>query len=284
MNLAYILSAYKHPRQVCRLIDRLNAPANAFFVHVDKKADDRVYSEIKRNVGRYPNVCLLKRRRCEWGGFGHVAATLEGIREIVRRRVDFDYAILLTGQDYPIKPIRDIELFLALNKGTPFLEFFPLPTPEWCNRGKTGGMDRIEEWHWRVLGREIRLPLKRSFPRGYKPFGGSSYWCLPRECIEYVYAVACRDRSFVRFFHFVDVPDELFFQTILLNSPFGLSIVNDNLRYIDWKDPNAGSPGILGSGDFEKLALSSKLFARKFDETVDRHVLDLIDRELLHVT
>jgi hypothetical protein len=79
----------------------------------------------------------------------------------------------------------------------------------------------------------------------------------------------------------VDVPDEIFFQTIILNSSFARRAVNDNLRYIEWKDPDAGSPAILRKSDFQKLASSSKLFARKFDMTVDTEVLDFIDREII---
>ena len=77
------------------------------------------------------------------------------------------------------------------------------------------------------------------------------------------------------------MPDEIFFQTILLNSPFQRMAVNDNLRYIEWPNPDSGSPVILCKGDFGKLISSPKLFARKFDVTVDADVLDLIDQEIL---
>jgi hypothetical protein len=90
-----------------------------------------------------------------------------------------------------------------------------------------------------------------------------------------------KQAEFVRFFKYVDVPDELFFQTVIMNSPLCGSVVNDNLRYIDWKDPNAASPAILTTSDLESLTRSSKLFARKFDTTVDGDVLDLIDQKLL---
>jgi hypothetical protein len=126
-----------------------------------------------------------------------------------------------------------------------------------------------------------RWPIKRKFPEGFRPFGGSSYWCLPRECIQYIYDLTIQQRAFVEFFKYVDVPDEIFFQTIVLNSPFREMAVNDDLRYIDWKDPEAGSPGILLTSDFENLVASPKLFARKFDVRVDPEILDLIDQRIL---
>jgi len=139
----------------------------------------------------------------------------------------------------------------------------------------------------RILNRYVcfptssRFPIKRKFPRGFKPFGGSSYWCLPRECIEYIYKLTTRNRAFVNFFKYVDVPDEIFFQTIILNSPLERMAVNDNLRYLEWNDPDSGSPAVLRKSDFGKLLSSPKLFARKFDVHVDADVLDLIDREIL---
>lgn len=89
--------------------------------------------------------------------------------------------------------------------------------------------------------------------------------------------------NFVNFFKYVDVPDEIFFQTIVMNSPYAQCVVNDNMRYIDWKDWDAGSPAVLGREDLGKLAASPKLFARKFDESVDPEVLELIDEKILSV-
>jgi hypothetical protein len=90
-----------------------------------------------------------------------------------------------------------------------------------------------------------------------------------------------KNPALVRFFKYVDVPDEIFFQTVLLNSPYRDIIVNDNLRHIDWKDPTAGSPAVLTRSDFPALAESPKLFARKFDVRVDAGILDMIDERLL---
>lgn len=65
-----------------------------------------------------------------------------------------------------------------------------------------------------------------------------------------------------------------------MNSPYAGTIVNDNLRYIEWNDPASGSPAVLCRRDFPKIARAPHLFARKFDMFVDNEVLDLIDQEL----
>ena len=73
--------------------------------------------------------------------------------------------------------------------------------------------------------------------------------------------------------------DEVFFQTIIMNSKFKnriyrLNEVDDNhmaLRYIDWKT-GPEYPRLLDENDFEKIKEdknSDCIFARKFNENLD---------------
>ena len=276
VRLAYIVSAYHRLGQVARLVRRLNADGATFFVHVDKKTDDGAYASLESSLDDLPEVTFLERHTCHWGGFGHVRATLKGIDELLRRGEDFDYAILLTGQDYPIKSNEFIERFFEAQQPRSFMGFSPLPSESWSPRG---GLGRIEHRHLRLYGRHLRSPLKRRFPPGLRPYGGGAYWCLSRDCIEYVARFVERRPDVVAFFRHVDIPDELFFHTILLSSELRDTIVNDNLRYIDWS--RGKRPAILGVRDLDALRASPKLFARKFDMDQDETVLDLIDRHLL---
>ena len=103
MRFAYIISAYHRLGQVTRLVQRLHTGDARFLVHVDRKTDAREYRELRDSLRDLP-VHFLDRHTCHWGGFGHVRATLKGIDELCSGSIAFDYAILLTGQDYPIKP------------------------------------------------------------------------------------------------------------------------------------------------------------------------------------
>src|SRR5215471_14604184 len=142
VSIAYIISAYKLPQQLARLVRRLRGEATSFFVHVDKKADPSVYTALVAELEHEPDVHFVKRHTCYWGGFGHVSATLESMRLLLRLGTPFDYLVLLTGQDYPIKPPRYIETFLASQNGLSFLDHFALPHGEWQN----GGLDRVQFW------------------------------------------------------------------------------------------------------------------------------------------
>jgi len=273
MRIAYIVSAYKYPEQLARLLARLQTGQATFSVHVDRKTRRSVFEEMAKRTRNIANVRFLPRHISHWGGFGHVRATLKGIEDIVANDLPFDYAVLLTGQDYPIRSPREIERFLAEAKDRSFMNHWPLPFAPW---GERGGLDRVEDWHVITYRRlHLALPLKRKLRGGLQPFGGGAYWCLARPVVEYVHDFVQRNPDYVRFFQHVFVPDELFFQTIVVNSPLRETITNDNLRYIDWSREPA--PAVLGVDDFPKLVVSGKLFARKFDLTVDVKILDLLD-------
>jgi hypothetical protein len=282
MKIAYIVSAYRNPDQVVRLIRRLDGTGVDFFVHVDKKASDAEYGRIVQDLDALDNVHFLERHRCYWGGFGHVRATLKGIEAATRSGRDFDYVVLLTGQDYPIASNDQIAEFLRSSGGSSFMAHFPLPTDEW----EGGGLQRIDRWHVRLGARRYVVPprprvgLERRFPAGLQPYGGSAYWCLSRPSVDYLERFVRENPSFVRFFRYVEVPDEIFFQTILMNSPLRDTVVNDDLRYVEWRNWNDARPASLGKEDFARIMASGKLFARKFDIEQDRDVLDLIDDAL----
>lgn len=284
MKIAYIILAHQYPEQLTRLILRLNTPTVVFLVHIDKKVNDGLYEQVTHQLNHFVNVHFLKRYKSYWGSFAVVQAILEGIKEIVENSIPCDYAVLLSGQDYPIKSNRYLEKFFSDHQGKSFINHFSLPAPPgWQN----GGMDRIEYWHFRFFNRRFSFPhestpfFKRQFPQGVKPFGGSAYWALTREAVEYIYNFTLEQPKLIDFFKFVDLPDELFFQTVLLNSPLRDTLINDDLKYIQWPTPTSAHPDIFGEKDFEKLSQSPKLFARKFSVKHDTVILDLIDQYIL---
>ena len=277
MRIAYIVSAYRLPDQLVRLVRRLHAPEARFAIHVDRKTDDAIYERMRSGLAGLDRVDFLERHVSHWGGFGHVEATLKGIAHAVGSGEPFDYAVLLTGQDYPLRAPGAIAEFLSQAEGRSFMNHWRLPHPGWSGRG---GLDRLERWHWIAYRRRLHvsLPLRRRLPGALEPWGGGPYWCLAGPAVHYVHDFVAENPAFVRFFRHVFVPDELFFQTILMNSPLRDTVVNDNLRYLDWaREP---APAVLELRDLPAMIASEKLFARKFDAGVDARVLDELDRVL----
>jgi hypothetical protein len=270
-SVAYIVIAHRNPAQVARLVRRLATERATFLVHVDRRAG-RVEDEIRRLVEGVPRVHFAAHRhRCYWGGFGMVNGALDGFGALVREGVPFDHALVLSGQDYPLKGAVEIERFLGQNAGRSFMTFAALPN-EWPD----GGLPRIERWHLvSPLVLHLRLPWRRRFPEGLVPYGGGAWVCLARSAVEYVLDFLRRRPDVVRFFAHALHPDELLFQTTVMNSELAETVTNDHLRYIDWSaDPG---PATLRAADFPKIVASRNLFARKFDLSLDSTILDLLD-------
>jgi hypothetical protein len=293
MKIIYIITAYKLPDQLVRLVKKLNTDDTSFFIHVDKKTDDETYNRMVSPLSDYANVTFLKRHICYWGQLGHVKAKLEGIKEIITRNIQYDYINLISGQDYPIKSNLHIQKVLQRSEGKSYLNYFTYPDPlaeKWEERFAYWNFYWLR-WHfifpkadifehpcanqlWNGLVKGI--PLRRKIPGGLQPFYGGGYWCLSKESVEYVFEFLQQHKDYERFFNYVYIPDEIFFQTILLNSIFKDRIVNDDLRFIEFSEYK-GHPAILGKNDFERILKTDNLFARKFDTTIDSDVLDMID-------
>lgn len=296
MRIAYIILAHKLPDQLVRLVHKLNTAATMFFIHVDKKTDADAYRRMTEHLAIHDNVYFLDRHARYYGDYNHVRATLEGIHKILEFGMHYDYVLLLTGQDYPIKSNSQIQKVLQESGQKSFMEYFPLPDARW--KGENGGFDRINYWHLHWRGWEFAVlkknrflrpfpnkawfflakifPFRRKLPGNLEWYGGSAYWCFTKECIEYINEFVQPKKEFVKFFEHVKIPEEIFFQTVLLNSPFKSQLVNDNLRYIVWS--NSRHPAILGRENFKHFMSTNKLFARKFDITIDEVVLDMIDQ------
>lgn len=274
-KIAYIVSAYKLPAQLERLLRRLQGPGVSFAVHVDRKTRRPVWDEMVSRC-RDLDVTWLPRHRSQWGGFGHVRATLKGIDHFVEGGIPFEYAVLLTGQDYPLRSSTAIADFLDAADGRSYMRHVALPWAPW---GPRGGLDRVEDWHLITYRRlHLALPLRRRVPAALEPYGGSAYWCLSSRLVHFVHGFLSENPDYVRFFRHVFVPDELFFQTIIMNSKLRNTIENDDLRYLDWSREPA--PAVLTHDDLSALLAASQLFARKFDATVDSSVLDALDAHL----
>jgi len=296
MKKAYIVLAHRYPEQLLRLLQRLDDNNSAFFIHIDKRASISDFYILNSNVLKN-KIHFIDREVGNWGGVGIVKATLKGMKSISKSKINFDFISLISGQDYPLKSNKEIDRFFALNEHKIFIAHRRLPTSSWNN----GGMDRISKYYFgdrlnpdsksRFLMNHINRFtfkfdfLKRKLPNGIKPYGGSQWWTISRYALDYILHIVQKDPSLLKFHRFSLLPDEMFFQTLFANSEDTFikeNLVNDNLRFIDWSNPNE-MPSIFRKKDFNVLTESNKMFARKFDSVVDSGILDVIDQHILNV-
>jgi hypothetical protein len=217
--------------------------------------------------------------RINWAGFSHLRAIIK-LTESALKNTEIQYLHALSGQCFPIRPINEIFDFFEKNNGKEFIDFFDLPATCWANNG---GMDRMDYYHLhdilntkskrfekrnaRFINFQKLFKIRRSYSDKYpKLYGGSTWWSLSRAAIEYVSDFVKNTPGFYERFRHTFCTEEIFFQTILLNSPFREKVVNDNLRYIDWNERNGNCPANLDETDFQLLLNSNKLFARKFEK------------------
>ncbi|MBO9682362.1 MAG: hypothetical protein J7502_06805 [Flavisolibacter sp.] len=247
--------------QLKRMIDALNGPRSYFFVHVDANTSIKEFRHVLKNDMNH-KVFFTKRVKTSWGSFGLVEATLLGIRQILKSGLG-DYIILLSGQDYPIKPRSYIEKFFEKNRDRIFIGINPIPKKEWL----AGGITRFPDFE--EISKHIQF------------YGGSQWWAMPVECCREIMIFIRKSKLLVSYFKTVFIPDESFFHTCLkmiCKSDSNQLFFKKPIHYIDWVDDR---PRTLTITDFAKIATSNKLFARKFDMNVDSQILKRLDEHRL---
>jgi len=104
MQINYIILTHKSPKQLERLIAKLDDEEATFFVHIDLKTNIEQFKYLQKE-----NVIFLEDRvDVAWGDFTIVQATLNAMKSVVARKNN-GYTILLSGQDYPIKSKKEIK-------------------------------------------------------------------------------------------------------------------------------------------------------------------------------
>ena len=101
---------------------------------------------------------------------------------------------------------------------------------------------------------------------------GAQWFCLTRECIDYVYGEVKNKPEIYNYFKNSVVQDECFMQTVIANSSFAKT-VKPRTVYVDWSEMKS-NPKMLGNDDIEALKKSEMLLARKF-ETITPEIEEL---------
>ena len=261
----------------------LRTPGATFAVHVDARSGDEVMEPLRAYAAAHEDVLLAKRQRCYWGTYALVEATLGCVDALLSSGRPFDYAVLLSGQDYPVKSPARIAKFFEERNGTEFIEAFTLDMDNrWTPQGgRFQAMARVTRYTVNLRSRVFQLRLPRRVPLGWRPHGGSQWWALSREALLWVADTLRAEPRIARYFRHTFIPDEAMFQTMLANSPFAKRVSSEALHYIDWERPNPKYPRTLDEEDFKRLAASPALFARKMHPERSAGLLARVDGELL---
>lgn len=305
MTCCYLIQSHSDPAQCLRLvttIKRSSADARVLVVH-----DGRRVGLDPGPFKKWPGVeVLVRRERVERGEFSILSPLLAGLEELLGRqggrpRWEFDWLVYLSAQDYPVRPLREIEEELAASRCDGFLAYWDLHGKDNPWKPRQGPARyyshywRLPDWTFQPL-RAVRFlgkvsPLRFHFTYGpflgWKPrrtpfggevrcYGGSQWWALSRACVEHLGAAIAADDPLVRWFRRTVAPCEALVQTVLVNSG-RFELCPDNRRYVDFADRADGRPRTLARSDLPRIAAGRFDFARKFELAADPGLLDLID-------
>ncbi|MGC9151783.1 MAG: beta-1,6-N-acetylglucosaminyltransferase [Microbacter sp.] len=300
INKTYLILAHQNPNQLKRLIERLNDENSFFFIHIDKKSDIEPFTNIiKGNHIQF----LVHRINCLWGDFSQITATISLMEEAIKSKRD-GMIIHLTGQDYPIKSLDEINRFLENHSHENFIDALPIGTvwkyfTDRTEYYKLNLSDKRGDYviirnisrkslnlffHGKIsLWQLLMLQRKRKLKPDMEHFGGSAWWAFNAETHAKMYQfIKQHYNSLFQYYRYSIFPDEIFMQTIVKNlSRQDPSIkIAPSITYVNWtRHPNAASPLTFSINDLDELKSQpmDKLFARKFDTTFDEHILNALD-------
>jgi hypothetical protein len=275
MKQVFLIAAHKDPAQLNALVEQLRDDDFLIYVHLDAKG-------AIEPAAVHPAARLVKDRvAVHWGCFSQVQATLNSLAQIVAEVPDFDKVLFLSAQDFPLLSNQALKAALAELRGHELLDTVAI--------GRQPGQwaaDYRYQYFYRedgprllrlacsVVNRAMRARgLTRRLPAGLQPYGGSSWWALSRECVRELLERVRREPAISRFFRSVACADEMFFQTLVMNSRFGVRVLPENFRYIQWPEQGARNPKILDEHDFERIAASKAHFCRKIDSRTSAALL-----------
>lgn len=284
MRVAHLVMTHKNPAQLIRMVSRMIHPDFDFYIHVDNKVNIDDFNLVLK----LPNVTFIKNRiNCNWGGNSLLTGIVSALNEIFSKKESYDFINLLSGQDYPLVPPAAIHHYLNTRKGNNFISFDPHRDTLWWKEAVL----RYEKYHFTDVNFKWKYGIQkifnnilpnRKFPIYKELYGSSnsSWWAISIDCAKLIAHELTKNKKLINFIKYSWGTDEFVVATIIMNSEFKDSTINNNLRYIDWSEgkPN---PKILGMQDFDSIKESNMLFARKFDIQIDNKVLHQIDQELL---
>ena len=276
MKLAHLILAHNNPLQLERLVKRLYHPDADIYIHLDLKADAALYTQIINNVR---NTRFIKKRvNVTWCEYSTIQAEINGFEEILATGITYTHINLLSGNDYPLKSAEHIQEFLFANPGKTFM-WYDRIFDDWShgqarmNNIYLGDYNFPGRYHLSGLLNKI-LP-RRKLPGNLVAYGRSQWLTITPAGAAYALNYVKANPQVARFFRMTWAVDEVFFQTILCNSPLRETIVNDNLRYIvlnkDYR------PVTYTINDGAALLSSGKFYARKFDGNIDSAIFDYLD-------
>jgi hypothetical protein len=305
-RVAYVVCSHRHPAQIARLVGVLRAesPDCLVVIHHDPTGPPLPAELFGEQVVACPDPVAVT-----WAHWSLAEAILRPLGWLVDHR-EFDWAVVISGQDYPVTPLARVEHELEASEADALMLHAPLDEAWPGNEGRLRylskvhvmphlpGVERVPAalrrlvrgagfalgrldsrlWFRSVLpmGRVVIGHRVRRLPLAPEAFHGSSEWFSVNRRAATLLVQRARERGpLVEHMRTTFSPSEAFFATVLVNEP-GITVDPHHHRYIVF-EPGSAHPSDVSVADVEAAAASGAHFARKFDLEADPAPLDLAD-------
>jgi len=297
-NHAYLIMAHGNLDVLKKLIVLIDNPRNDIYLHIDKKTNFNDFDSLVMLLSM-SKMTIIDSIDVRWGDISQTICELNLLEAALDGK--YMYYHLLSGADLPIKSQECIFEFFDVNSGKEFVHFD-------SKRISEKYVDRIKYYHImqkymgivnnktiqkiiRTIIRKInnisiqvqRLIRVNRIKSNIELQKGANWFSITHELAKYV----VDKREWIeKFFKNTENPDELFLQTLIINSNFADNLYCkkfDNTydsckRFIDW---DRGNPYVWKEIDFDLLIQSDFLFARKFDYLKHPNIVNKIFSHLI---
>ena len=206
---------------------------------------------------------------CPWGRLARVEAILRSLRWLKANVPTLTWALVISGQDYPIRTMASIEDELASAPCDAFIRHFRLDTDPAQDVHPWQTKTRRRYLYRRRLpgsARSVELPWPRRHPfhDGFGLYSGEQWIDLSVRAVDKMLGSPLNE-PLLRYLRRAPLADEAAVVTLALSGEPELAVVNDRRRYIRWPGGGAWHPAVLGPEDVPEMRASSAFFARKLD-------------------
>lgn len=275
-TVAVIVLSHRGPAQVARLVSRISEGTNSVAVVHHDPTGEPLRLTSARNVAVIPDPIP-----CGWGRLSLVEAQWRSLRWVAKNIPDFSWALLISGQDYPIRSMRDIERELCESPHDAYLRHFVITDDPADDIDPWQALTRRRYLYKRRIPfsrRSIALPFRRRHPfrDGTRLYVGDMWFNLSATAVHAMLENRELAERLMSYLRFAPIPDEAFICCMALNTDPKLNVANDSKRFIDWVG-SSPHPELITTAHLDALAQSDAFFARKVD--ADRHpdIPDLLD-------
>ena len=280
---AILISAYKNFQYLENLIEKISKNFDVY-VHVDKSSKEIKHEQIVYLENKYHCKCWAKYSCC-WGGYNVLLAYIDLLKESHKKK--YRYYHIISGEDIPVKSASEIYDFFK-NNNQIYMSIH--------DASKRVLKERYKYWYflknrdlriqpWKLLN-HISIYIQKSLKIERKRIGsethiykGYVYCSLPEDAVKYVIDYIEKNSDFMKDISQCFIMEELFFQTILGNSPLKDRISGECLRYSVWEYKHGSIPGYLDESDIHSIEIGNYIFARKVNYIYSEKLIQEMDRK-----